>query len=134
MTTYVTALFKPNSLLCTASFAGCLLSPCVVSFSAVVVRAVNSIFLRTASTFRTETDSSGPIDVPYNHYLGAQTQRSISNFDIRWSPDRMPTPVIHAFDMGKMATGDVNLELGLDPKISNAIQEAAYDVASGSLD
>ncbi len=35
----------------------------------------------TANT-RTETDSFGPIQVPFDKYWGAQTQRSLMNFKI----------------------------------------------------
>ncbi len=43
----------------------------------------------TAGT-RTETDSMGPIEVPAEHYWGAQTQRSLHYFAI--SHDTMPIP------------------------------------------
>ena len=33
---------------------------------------------------RTETDTFGPIEVPADHYWGAQTQRSLQNFKIGW--------------------------------------------------
>ncbi len=36
----------------------------------------------TAAQKRTESDSFGPIEVPAEHYWGAQTQRSLQNFKI----------------------------------------------------
>ena len=39
-------------------------------------------------TTRTERDTFGPIEVPADHLWGAQTQRSLQNFDI--AGDRMP--------------------------------------------
>ncbi len=35
-------------------------------------------------TFRTETDTFGPIEVPADRYWGAQAQRSLGNFKIGW--------------------------------------------------
>ena len=43
---------------------------------------------------RTETDSFGPIEVPADHYWGAQTERSLQNFRI--GDERMPRPLIAA--------------------------------------
>ena len=51
--------------------------------------------------FRTETDSMGAIEVPNEHYWGAQTQRSLHHFNI--GPDRMARPVIRAFGLLKKA-------------------------------
>jgi fumarate hydratase class II len=51
-----------------------------------------------AST-RTETDSMGPIQVDNKHYWGAQTQRSLQNFNI--GPDLIPRPVIRALALLK---------------------------------
>ena len=41
---------------------------------------------------RSESDSMGAIDVPADHYWGAQTQRSLHHFDI--GDDEMPGAVI----------------------------------------
>src|SRR5450756_1931061 len=41
-----------------------------------------------AGATRTETDSMGPVQVPVDHYWGAQTQRSLHHFAI--SRDTMP--------------------------------------------
>jgi len=43
-------------------------------------------------TARIETDSMGEIRVPENVYWGAQTQRSLENFNI--GGETMPVPVI----------------------------------------
>ena len=50
---------------------------------------------------RTETDSFGPIEVPSDRYWGAQTQRSRQNFRI--GTDRMPTAIVHALGVVKLA-------------------------------
>ncbi|NUR12581.1 MAG: class II fumarate hydratase [Bradyrhizobium sp.] len=83
---------------------------------------------------RTETDSFGPIEVPADAYWGAQTERSIENFP--FGPrERMPAEIVHALGFIKQAAARVNARLaGLDPKISDAIQKAAAEVARGDLD
>ena len=43
---------------------------------------------------RQETDAMGAIAVPADHYWGAQTQRSISNFPFG---QRMPLAIVRAF-------------------------------------
>jgi fumarate hydratase class II len=52
--------------------------------------------------------------VPSNKLWGAQTQRSIENFDIAKEIDRMPLPVIRAFGILKKCAAKVNLKFGLD--------------------
>lgn len=99
------------------------------------VKNLSSVSRRTMSAVtRTESDTFGPIEVPEDRYWGAQTQRSISNFDICRSTDRMPIPIIHAFGILKSAAAAANAKFGLDPKVAEAIQQAAQDVASGKLD
>ena len=44
--------------------------------------------------FRKEKDSLGYVDVPNNKYWGAQTQRSLENFNI--GSDIIPVELIHA--------------------------------------
>ncbi|CAN8075107.1 unnamed protein product [Agarophyton chilense] len=83
---------------------------------------------------RIEKDTFGEIKVPADRYWGAQTQRSISNFDICRNTDRMPLPVIHAFGVLKQATAFANRHYGLDNSIATAIETAAADVAAGKLD
>ena len=62
-------------------------------------------------TTRTESDSMGTIEVPSEHYWGAQTERSLHHFAI--GDDTMPPAVIHAFGMLKEASAIVNRDLGL---------------------
>eukprot|EP00899_Mesostigma_viride_P009968 jgi/Mesvir1/18973/Mv18939-RA.1 len=82
---------------------------------------------------RTEKDTFGPIEVPADKYWGAQTQRSLQNFDIGGERERMPEPLIRAFGILKGAAARVNLDYGLDPKLSAAISEASKEVADGKL-
>ena len=82
---------------------------------------------------RTETDSFGPLEVPADKYWGAQTQRSLMNFPIGW--ERQPAPIIHALGVIKRACAEVNKATGkLDPKIADAIIQAAEEVYEGKLD
>ncbi|MGA8059040.1 MAG: class II fumarate hydratase [Candidatus Binataceae bacterium] len=83
--------------------------------------------------FRTETDSMGPIEVPADHYWGAQTERSLHHFNI--GPDRMPRSMIRAFGLLKKAAAQVNQDLGkLAADKARLIVQAAEEVASGKLD
>ncbi len=83
-------------------------------------------------TTRIETDSMGAIEVPAEHYWGAQTQRSIQFFPFG---QLMPAAVVHAFGQLKAACAEVNQAKGkLTPELAALIVAAAEDVASGALD
>lgn len=89
---------------------------------------------RLMSTTRTEYDTFGPLEVPAEKYWGAQTQRSTINFKIGGPSERMPDPVVKAFGVLKGAAAHVNMDLGvLEPKVGNAIVQAAQEVADGKL-
>ena len=76
---------------------------------------------------RTEHDTMGAIDVPAARLWGAQTQRSLLNFDI--SGERMPREMIRALAQIKRAAATVNLGLGLlDAPKARAIMAAADEV------
>jgi fumarate hydratase class II len=82
---------------------------------------------------RTETDSFGPLEVPADKYWGAQTQRSILNFPIGW--EKQPVPIVRALGAIKQAAAVVNMAQGkLDPKIGDAIVQAASEVFEGRFD
>ena len=82
---------------------------------------------------RTETDSFGPIEVPADHYWGAQTERSRQNFRI--GHDRMPVAIIRALGIVKLAAAETNHGLGLiDQRRTRAIIRAAREVIEGKLD
>ncbi|KII93250.1 hypothetical protein PLICRDRAFT_49319 [Plicaturopsis crispa FD-325 SS-3] len=84
-------------------------------------------------TFRTERDTFGELKVPADRYWGAQTQRSLQNFDIGGPTERLPPPLIKAFGVLKKAASVVNAGYGLDSKVAGAIQQAADDVIAGKL-
>ena len=82
---------------------------------------------------RSESDSFGAIEVPADRYWGAQTQRSLQNFDI--GGERMPPPLIRALGMVKHCAARANLTLGrIESRLGEAIAEAALAVMNGSLD
>src|SRR4249920_861368 len=70
------------------------------------------LFLMTTSPkTRAERDTFGPIDVPADKLWGAQTQRSLQNFDI--SGEQQPREIIRALAQVKRASAVVNHALGL---------------------
>lgn len=84
---------------------------------------------------RIETDAFGEIEVDNSKYYGAQTARSKMNFDIGGVAARMPIPVVRAFGILKKSAAIVNESYGtLDPKIAEAIKQAATEVSEGKLD
>ncbi|KAI9572849.1 L-Aspartase-like protein [Boletus coccyginus] len=103
----------------------------------VVVRPATTLRRFVSSTrlmsYRQERDTFGDLQVPADRYWGAQTQRSLQNFDIGGPAERLPPPLISAFGVLKKAASIVNVSYGLDPKIGDAIQRAADDVISGQL-
>lgn len=81
-------------------------------------------------TIRIERDTFGPIEVPADKLWGAQTQRSLQNFDI--SGEQQPREIIKALAQVKRASAVVNHALGLqDEKKTNAIVAAADEVIAG---
>ena len=84
---------------------------------------------------RVETDSMGPIEVPEDAYWGAQTQRSLGNFDIGRDTFVWGRPMIKALGILKKAAAQANGELGeLPADIADYIVQAADDVIAGRLD
>ena len=82
---------------------------------------------------RTERDSMGAIEVPAEHYWGAQTARSLIHFAI--GSDHMPPELHHAYGIVKRAAAEVNEARGALPRWkAEAIIRAATEVADGDLD
>ncbi len=81
-------------------------------------------------TTRIERDTFGPIEVPAGRLWGAQTQRSLLNFDI--SGERQPRELIRALAQIKRSSAVVNHLLGLlDDRKAAAIIAAADEVIEG---
>ncbi|MEM7780476.1 MAG: class II fumarate hydratase [Pseudomonadota bacterium] len=81
---------------------------------------------------RIETDSLGEVACPVDAHWGAQSQRSLANFAI--GTETMPAPLVKALGIQKLCSAKANMELGvLEPKLGEAIAEAAGEVIDGTL-
>ena len=82
---------------------------------------------------RRESDSLGEIEVPANHYWGAQTERALIHFAI--GEDRMPRQVPRAYGYVKKAAALLNAAGGrLASWQAEAIVKAADEVIDSKLD
>jgi len=82
---------------------------------------------------RVEVDSIGTVEVPIKAYYGAQTARSMKNFNI--GEDRIPRSVIRAFGILKQSTAEINVKLGdMNEEVGGLISRACEEVISGALD
>lgn len=85
--------------------------------------------------YRMEKDTMGDIRVPLDAYYGAQTQRSIENFQIARDTDRMPVEVIHAFACLKKAAAQTNRDAGILPaEKCELIERVCDEILAGKLD
>lgn len=94
-------------------------------------------------TTRIERDSMGEIQVDSDRYWGAQTQRSLGNFDIGRDTFVWGRPMIRALGVLKLAAARANAELGefgpdssahLTDEQLAAVEQAAQEVVDGELD
>ena len=84
---------------------------------------------------RTEKDSMGTIEVPDDAYWGAQTQRSIGNFDIGRDTFVWGRAMVRALGVLKKAAAQANGELGeLPADVAELVVRAADEVIAGDLD
>ena len=84
----------------------------------------------TTGKTRTERDTFGLIEVPADRLWGAQTQRSLQNFDI--SGEQQPREIIRALAQIKRSSARVNHALGLQNEAkTKAIVAAADEVIAG---
>ncbi|HXE46943.1 MAG TPA: class II fumarate hydratase [Ramlibacter sp.] len=82
---------------------------------------------------RIERDTFGPIEVPAERLWGAQTQRSLQNFNI--SGERQPREIVRALVQIKRSSAVVNHLMGLmDDRKASAIIAAADEVLAGRHD
>ena len=82
---------------------------------------------------RIEHDTFGPLEVPAGRLWGAQTQRSLRNFDI--SGERQPREIIRALVQVKRSAAVVNHLMGLlSQDKASAIIAAADEVLAGRHD
>ncbi|MEY4903268.1 MAG: hypothetical protein RLZZ292_1083 [Bacteroidota bacterium] len=66
--------------------------------------------------YRIEKDTMGKVHVPTTAYWGAQTQRSIENFNIARDTNKMPREIVYAFAYLKKAAALTNFDAGILPK------------------
>ena len=84
-------------------------------------------------SFRIETDSMGPLEVPAEKYWGAQTQRSIIHFNI--GNELIPIEVVHGLVLIKKAAAAVNTASGkLEKNLANAMIAACDEILNGDYD
>ncbi|MGI5951118.1 MAG: class II fumarate hydratase [Brooklawnia sp.] len=84
---------------------------------------------------RIESDSMGTIEVPAERYWGAQTQRSLQNFDIGRPTFVWGRPMIKALGVLKKSAAQANGELGeLPADVADLVVQAADEVIDGKLD
>ena len=75
----------------------------------------------------------GEVKVPEGAYYGAQTARSLKNFDI--GTEKIPKEVVRSFGILKKVAAQVNCELGLlSEEKMNLIVRAADEIIEGKLD
>ena len=87
--------------------------------------------------YRIEHDSMGEIEVEESRLWGAQTQRSLENFRIGVGLETMPSEIIHAFGILKLAAARANAELCPERMTEQKlalITSAAEKIISGELD
>jgi fumarate hydratase class II len=85
--------------------------------------------------YRIEKDTMGEVKVPAEAYYGAQTQRSIENFQIAQDINRMPKEIIRAFAYLKKAAAITNVEAGVLPKNKSVlIGKVCDEILKGKLD
>ena len=84
---------------------------------------------------RIESDSMGTVEVASDRYWGAQTERSLHNFNIGRETFVWGRPMIKALGTLKKSAALANAELGELPQdIAQLIAQAGDEVISGALD
>lgn len=82
--------------------------------------------------YRIEKDTMGEISVRADKYWGAQTQRSLENFQIG---QKMPVEIIRGFGVLKKAAAIANTKLKvLDAEKGKLIDQVCDEIISGKLD
>lgn len=85
--------------------------------------------------YRIEKDTMGKVQVPANVYWGAQTQRSIENFKIARSTNKMPIEIIRAFAYLKKGAALTNFDAGvLSKEKCDLICRVCDEILEGKLD
>jgi fumarate hydratase, class II len=85
--------------------------------------------------YRIEKDTMGEVKVPVDALYGAQTQRSIENFQIAQDINKMPKEIIRAFAYLKKAAALTNMDAGVLPQEKcDLIGQVCDEILEGKLD
>ncbi|MEO6845552.1 MAG: class II fumarate hydratase [Ginsengibacter sp.] len=85
-------------------------------------------------SYRTEKDTMGEVKVPADAYYGAQTKRSIDNFQIAQDINKMPKEIIQAFAYLKKAAAITNFDAGvLSKEKLELISKVCNEILGGKL-
>ncbi|HQV78208.1 MAG TPA: class II fumarate hydratase [Chitinophagales bacterium] len=85
--------------------------------------------------FRIEKDTMGKVNVPIDAYYGAQTQRSIENFQIAQDINKMPKEIIRAFAYLKKAAAITNFKAKvLEKQKCETIGKVCDEILAGKLE
>lgn len=83
---------------------------------------------------RLENDAFGSVEIPAEHYYGAQTMRALGVFGMG-GVESLPPSLIHAVGLQKLAAVKANLAVGaLDPALAPVIEQAAREIWEGHFD
>ena len=81
---------------------------------------------------RIEKDTLGSLEVAHDKYWGAQTQRSLQNFDIGF--EKIPWEIIESFAVLKMAAAETNFDLGvIEKEKMELISQVCGEILDGEL-
>ncbi len=86
--------------------------------------------------YRIEKDTMGEIKVPCDKLWGAQTQRSLENFEIGCGIEVMPREIVDAFAVLKLAAAEANHEINpqkMTEEKLKYIAESAKEILDGGL-
>lgn len=84
--------------------------------------------------YRIEKDTMGQVQVPADVYWGAQTQRSIENFQIAQDINKMPKEIIEAFAYLKKGAALTNFDAGVLPNEKcDLIAQVCDEILAGKL-
>lgn len=83
--------------------------------------------------YRIEKDTMGEVEVPFDAYWGAQTQRSLQNFKI--GGQKMPLEIVYAYAVLKKAAALTNAKLtDFDGEKANVIAQVCDEILAGKHD
>lgn len=104
------------------------------SHPAFTLWKVETVTEATNIQTRTETDSLGSVEIPFDAYWGVHTARAHENFPITLRPISVYPDFIRAYACVKQAAARANLEVGaLDAHRAGLIDQACEEIINGAL-